>query len=330
MLPTEYTKLEYIESSGTQYIDTGFIPNQDSRVVMDAHANISTSAAVSSTYFAFFGCRGNNKYFEIYKAASASWYLYFLCGSVSAYSTSYTSASSYNKRMVIDVNKNVATVDKETLTVAAATWQASYSLMLFATNTNGSAASYIPMKLYSCQIYDNGTLIRDFVPAKNASGTVGLYDAVNGELYANSGSGAFTAGAAVVPGAPSGLAAEATNDGVSLTWNAAANANHYIVLRDGAQLAEVSGGTLLYLDQTAGAGKSYTYQVIAYNGTQSGGAAGITVQTGTIILQIVSAQIAPNPAEINKKITLTVEIKEITIVPKPVYYYAGELYAGEA
>ena len=28
-----YTELEYIQSSGTQYIDTGFKPNQDTRVV---------------------------------------------------------------------------------------------------------------------------------------------------------------------------------------------------------------------------------------------------------------------------------------------------------
>ena len=34
-LPSGHKPLEYIESSGTQYIDTGFIPNQDTRVVVD-------------------------------------------------------------------------------------------------------------------------------------------------------------------------------------------------------------------------------------------------------------------------------------------------------
>ena len=34
-LPDGYTKLEYLQSSGTQYIDTGVYPNQDTRVVCD-------------------------------------------------------------------------------------------------------------------------------------------------------------------------------------------------------------------------------------------------------------------------------------------------------
>ena len=35
ILPDGYVQLEYIQSSGTQYIDTGFKPNQDTRVTMD-------------------------------------------------------------------------------------------------------------------------------------------------------------------------------------------------------------------------------------------------------------------------------------------------------
>ena len=34
-LPDGYTKLEYIESSGTQYINTGIVPKTTTRVVVD-------------------------------------------------------------------------------------------------------------------------------------------------------------------------------------------------------------------------------------------------------------------------------------------------------
>lgn len=34
-LPAGYTELEYIQSSGTQYIDTGFRANQDTKVILD-------------------------------------------------------------------------------------------------------------------------------------------------------------------------------------------------------------------------------------------------------------------------------------------------------
>ena len=50
------------------------------------------------------------------------------------------------------------------------------------------------MKLYYCKIWDNGSLVRNFIPCKNTSGTLGLYDAVNNVFYTNAGTGTFTAG----------------------------------------------------------------------------------------------------------------------------------------
>ena len=38
-----YTILDYIQSSGTQYIDTGFMPNQDTRVAVSyTHLTLPT------------------------------------------------------------------------------------------------------------------------------------------------------------------------------------------------------------------------------------------------------------------------------------------------
>jgi hypothetical protein len=54
------------------------------------------------------------------------------------------------------------------------------------------------MKLYSFKLYDNGTLIRNYIPAKRASDSViGLYDTVNNEFYENAGTGTFIAGSAM-------------------------------------------------------------------------------------------------------------------------------------
>lgn len=50
------------------------------------------------------------------------------------------------------------------------------------------------MKLYYCKIWDNGSLVRNFVPCKNTSGILGLYDIVNNVFYTNAGTGTFTAG----------------------------------------------------------------------------------------------------------------------------------------
>ncbi|MBQ2175547.1 MAG: hypothetical protein II453_10970, partial [Alphaproteobacteria bacterium] len=54
-------------------------------------------------------------------------------------------------------------------------------------------------KVYDLQMYDNGTPVRDFIPAKNSSGVVGMYDTVNVLFYQNAGTGNFVAGDPVVP-----------------------------------------------------------------------------------------------------------------------------------
>ena len=55
------------------------------------------------------------------------------------------------------------------------------------------------MTLYHCQIYNGNTVIRNYIPCKNAGGVVGLYDLIGQKFYGNSGTGSFTAGPEVIP-----------------------------------------------------------------------------------------------------------------------------------
>lgn len=43
-------------------------------------------------------------------------------------------------------------------------------------------------------MYDNGALVRDFIPVKKSDGTVGLFDMVNQVFHGNIGTGTFAAG----------------------------------------------------------------------------------------------------------------------------------------
>lgn len=62
----------------------------------------------------------------------------------------------------------------------------------------GTAKYYLKSILYSCKIYDNGTLIRDFIPVKRISDSkCGLWDKVTKVFYPNSGTGTFTGGSAI-------------------------------------------------------------------------------------------------------------------------------------
>lgn len=186
-LPDGYIPLEYIESTGSQYIDTGFKMNQDTRVVMKVKAT-----SISANAWAFEGRTSNS---------SASKGVFFYYSSNKLWNVDYNGSS--NRKSIsgvaatdmldIDYNKNVCTINGVSVTHTTATFQSSCNLTLLAANTAGTVAGYLNAKLYSCQIYDNGTLVRDFVPAKRADGLVGLYDKVNEVFYTSAGTTAFVA-----------------------------------------------------------------------------------------------------------------------------------------
>lgn len=185
-LPDDYIELEYIQSTGTQYIDTGFKPNQNSRVVMDVQMT-----AVSSTQFAFCSRGGssdgyNNPFGVLFSSTTVR----------SDFGTSRVSLGGIGStnRVTIDKNKTVCTVGSNSVTNDANTFQSVYNLFLLASPEGGTPAYFAKAKLYSCQIYDNGTLVRDFVPCINPNGEVGLYDLVTASFFGNAGTGTFTAG----------------------------------------------------------------------------------------------------------------------------------------
>ena len=186
-LPAGYTQVKYLQSSGTQYIDTGFKPNQNTAIMIDLDLDGSFSQ-----YCSPFGARdGNTARFQAYtNNVYATW--------SACYATVQKSISkAITGRRNISLNKNTFSVDEASATFASASFQLQYNMWIFATNNSGTAQYLCKAKIYSAQIYDDGVLIRNFVPARNASGTLGLYDTVNGTFYTNAGSGAFVAGADV-------------------------------------------------------------------------------------------------------------------------------------
>lgn len=181
-LPSGYTKLAYIQSSGTQYINTGFAPNQNTRVVCDAFF------AASSTAYWLFGARHGNTDRTYNFLTHDSQYRSDFNRSTDEYITETQTGP-----FVVDKNGNVTKINDVTVkTATAGTFQCTHNLFLFANNNNGTVEGQCTAKLYACKIYDNGTLVRDFVPCINNSGEVGLYDIVSKAFYGNAGTGTFT------------------------------------------------------------------------------------------------------------------------------------------
>jgi hypothetical protein len=190
----KYVFVEYIESTGTQWIDTGVIANGSTKVDVDfQNTNIYGSFV--------FGSRTNadlNQYtFNINR--DGQW--------VSAYGDS--AKGGYQPLVAADTKRHTVMKNHRTIYIdgvaAAQSGKQDFTtpgnLELFACY-NGGTKGYLPsqMKLYSCAIYDGvtegaRTLLRDFKPCYRKVDKVGgLYDTVSGEFFENQGTGNFLIG----------------------------------------------------------------------------------------------------------------------------------------
>ena len=190
-LPSGYTQVEYLESTGTQYIDTGFVPNQDTKLVMDVTPTTIVNAASSNGFVPY----GASESFSSNAFEAYSWNSKLDANYDGQAGT--VGAIAANVRLIITHDKNVVTVLPSggtalTKTHTYQTFTAPRSLALCATNRSSMLKG--KQKIYSCQIYDNGVLIRDYVPCTNSNGTAGMYDVVNSVFYQNAGTGTFAVG----------------------------------------------------------------------------------------------------------------------------------------
>ena len=169
-LPAGYTKIEYLESDGSQFIDTGFKPNNNTRVVMEA----SLLSLDGDQYF--YGAKDSGSTQSFVGAYSD--------GAVTfGYANSFPSAAfdlQIEEKILIDQNREKGIVNGELVATAnTATFQTPCSLYLCARNNEGEASKVTKARIYSCKIYDNGVKVRDYIPCSNPIGVKGLWDKVN-------------------------------------------------------------------------------------------------------------------------------------------------------
>lgn len=197
VLPNGYTQLEYIQSTGTQYIDTGVIGKSGLSVKGTFKINNTGECML-------LGCFGGFRCYPLYFDALKMMYGYY----TNYPSTNFviTAGQKYTAEVDLSVGNQTIKIDGETKVTSSFSnsYTCTQTMYLFAFNNSGNTSLYASAELYSLQIYDNGILVRDFIPCKNASGTVGLWDNVNSVFYNNKGTGAFVAGTVSDPTAPKG------------------------------------------------------------------------------------------------------------------------------
>ncbi len=181
-LPSGYRRLDYIETNGTQYINTGFTPNQDTRITCE----ILWKGGMN-----VFGARStvSSRNFSV-RVVDNRWQLGY--GSDGGVTTGTILAEQVWQ--TVDINKNSLYIDGEfSVSRDYMTFTAPYPIALGA--IRAGSVYYGNARYRACQIYDNGTLVRDFISCKDPDGNIGMYDTVNAKFYGNAGTGEIVAGA---------------------------------------------------------------------------------------------------------------------------------------
>lgn len=173
-----YEDAAYIYNENGGYINTGFMANQDTRIVLDI-MYIDRGGATSG-FLSVFGAgnRSTDNAFSLLQNATGSKLQPQFYNSYKNSSSAPTSGNRYT----LELNKNAYNLGGlGSGTLTAGTFQLTSPLHLF--HAAGRAQNNTRYRLYSCQIYDNGTLVRDYVPKMRSDGKYGLLDNVEDKFY---------------------------------------------------------------------------------------------------------------------------------------------------
>lgn len=201
-LPAGYKRCEYIEGTGTQFIDLGSIPIGEKsgfrirlNVTKGTGANAFGGYVPNTKNFSYFGLRyGNSSFFTSnYSSNIYSPVAYFekiLYGTDVEYAYKYD-----NVRSLFSVQIN----GKETGTSSAFTMpNCSYALFSFK-DANGiirsSAVEVAKMKLMLFEVFSGENIQAKLLPCiRLEDQSAGMYDIVSDTFFGNVGTGSFVAG----------------------------------------------------------------------------------------------------------------------------------------
>lgn len=195
VLPHEYIQLEWIESTGTQYIDTGVYGGSGTYFDIDF---ITYDEMGSVSYGAILGAREgafvNDYSISTWGSSTGSIVYYNRIATAADLTKSIRQSCSYKNGIYTSPNGATTSLTSQT------SFSTKSNIYVFAKNYSdlNQADEFGKVRLYSLKFYDGSTLIRNFIPCyRLPDGEIGLYDTVNDVFYTNQGTGEFIKGPSV-------------------------------------------------------------------------------------------------------------------------------------
>ena len=181
LLPPEYQRVEYIESTGTQWIDTGVTVGNDELNVVAYFMPI----AFKQYYDCVFGRNSN------FQAGYNSNNKAYIGNAESTDKFVYLNQKHKFEAIGLSSNTGQYYVDDKNTGLSRAIGS-NYSILLFAANSN---AFFSIGRMYSFKIIRDNIEIMNLIPCyRKSDNEAGLYDMINNGFYTNQGTGKFIIG----------------------------------------------------------------------------------------------------------------------------------------
>lgn len=206
-LPSAYKEVEYIQSTATspwttssswQYINTWVVVSKNIKLEIDMQFTVTTA---QQRLFWWWYDQSETSWitFDAYINWSTQWARATKNWSWNWQTTSVSANTNRNK-FILDNSKYVIYNSSGTSVYNGAndntiTNTDSWTIPLLARNHRSlwKICCHSSAKLYSCKIWDNNVLVRDFIPCyRKSDSVIGLYDLVNNQFYTNSWSWTFS------------------------------------------------------------------------------------------------------------------------------------------
>lgn len=193
-LPADYSAREWIESSGTQWINTQFTP-----LCFDTVSMSFRFRALSDDNLGLFCARNNGNTFTCIKSNSANGNRIRFdrkAGTIGYYGTSPVVNTDYT----ITMNGSTSQCSVNGSSVSTSGNEGYFAvgspLVLFAMHQGAANMNNMSsIRLYGFSVTDSmtGAVLCDLLPCcRKSDGTLGLYDRINKRFLANGGTGTFT------------------------------------------------------------------------------------------------------------------------------------------
>lgn len=191
----KYTRVNYIQSSGTQYIDTGYVIQNSNHKFEVTFCDVSQGSAYPSWIFGSY--TGTDRTGGL--GLQSGGRLGIAVGSAQVGSTTTTIANpSVPTTVIVETTASTFTVlggDKQYIDHSyEGTCVSGQNEEIFRAHY-GSGNFSSSAKVYGYKLWDNGTLVRDMIPVLDENGEACMYDLVEHKFYRNTGTGSFTYGA---------------------------------------------------------------------------------------------------------------------------------------